>query len=318
MAEILVDALLPIVVTLLLGFFAGWHHDFTEENSAVLNRMVMLYALPMSLFSGLMGTPRTQLFSNLPMFFWLGIAMIGGYALVFAVSYRLFRRPLASAALQAFTIAGPAVPFIGTSVLESLFGGDSTLAVAICGLLINLFQLPLSLILLTIATEKDDSSKGVFTQIAEKIVDALKEPVVWSVLAGFLLVLMDIHASPAIKNSFLLLGKATGGVALFASGVVLFSKKVTLDAAVAVNVLAKNLAMPALIWLGILATGIAVPMTGIIVVTTAIPTASISVILSVQFNTAEKEMASTLFFSTLGSIITMGFFIWLTAPGGAV
>ncbi len=49
------------------------------------------------------------------------------------------------------------------------------------------------------------------------------------------------------------------------------------------------------------------------VLTLAIPTASIAVILAVQYQTAEQEMASTLFFSTLLSVFTMGMFIWLTS-----
>jgi predicted permease len=39
-------ALLPIILTLALGFFVGWHHDFKPEQTYVLNRMVLLYALP--------------------------------------------------------------------------------------------------------------------------------------------------------------------------------------------------------------------------------------------------------------------------------
>ncbi len=50
-----------------------------------------------------------------------------------------------------------------------------------------------------------------------------------------------------------------------------------------------------------------------VVLTMAIPTASICVILAVQYQTAEQEMASTPFFSTILSVVTMGAFIWLTA-----
>jgi len=47
------------------------------------------------------------------------------------------------------------------------------------------------------------------------------------------------------------------------------------------------------------------------VLTLAIPSAVICVILAVQFHAAEQEMASTLFFSTMLSLPTMGLFIWL-------
>jgi len=49
----IVAALLPIVVTLMLGFVAGWHQDFDGRQAAIFNRMVMLYALPLNLFAGM-------------------------------------------------------------------------------------------------------------------------------------------------------------------------------------------------------------------------------------------------------------------------
>ena len=41
-----IGALLPLIVTLGLGFFAAWRHKFTPEQALVLNRVVLLYALP--------------------------------------------------------------------------------------------------------------------------------------------------------------------------------------------------------------------------------------------------------------------------------
>jgi malonate transporter and related proteins len=52
MPHTVIGTLLPIVVTLVLGFFAAWHKDFSTDQASVMNRMVMLYALPMSLFAG--------------------------------------------------------------------------------------------------------------------------------------------------------------------------------------------------------------------------------------------------------------------------
>jgi len=52
MLNTVIGALLPIVVTLVLGFYAAWRKDFNMGQASVLNRMVMLYALTMSLFVG--------------------------------------------------------------------------------------------------------------------------------------------------------------------------------------------------------------------------------------------------------------------------
>jgi malonate transporter len=54
----IISALLPVVLTLLLGYLAGRHHDFTSDHAAVLNRLVLLYALPADLFVGMVTTKR--------------------------------------------------------------------------------------------------------------------------------------------------------------------------------------------------------------------------------------------------------------------
>jgi predicted permease len=61
LVETVLTALAPVVVTLLLGFVAAWHHDFAAKDAAVLNRMVLLYAVPVALFVGTVGTPRSEL-----------------------------------------------------------------------------------------------------------------------------------------------------------------------------------------------------------------------------------------------------------------
>jgi malonate transporter and related proteins len=42
----IISALLPVVVTVLLGFLAGWNEDFTGEQANVPTRMVLRYRNP--------------------------------------------------------------------------------------------------------------------------------------------------------------------------------------------------------------------------------------------------------------------------------
>jgi len=52
LVQTILSALAPIVFTLLLGFVAAWRHDFGPKEASVLNRMVLLYAVPLALFVG--------------------------------------------------------------------------------------------------------------------------------------------------------------------------------------------------------------------------------------------------------------------------
>lgn len=111
----------------------------------------------------------------------------------------------------------------------------------------------------------------------------------------------------------MLLGKATGGVALFSSGIILFSRKVILSKTVASLVLSKNIIIPTVVW--VLASINKAPPLIIeqTTITMAIPSAAITTMLAIRYQLMEQDMASTLFFSTILSIISMGGFILLTA-----
>jgi predicted permease len=307
--EILISALLPIVVTLGLGFFAGWRHDFSAAQSAVLNRMVMLYALPMSLAAGILSIDKTHLLQNRGMFLWLASGMIGGYLFFFLIFHYLFRKKLGLAALRALAVAGPAVPFVGTSVLSVLFGNESSVSITICSLLMNLFQVPLTLVFLSVATKQASGEVMERTDFFRHLFSAFQEPVVWAPILSFLLVMCDFQLPHTFKSSFTLLGSATGGVALFASGAILYAQKVQFSKGVFANVASKNLLLPALLWLAMALSGTSHALISITVITMAIPSASIAVILAVRFGLYEKETASTLFFSTVLSPLTMGLFI---------
>lgn len=313
MFETIIAALLPIVVTLFLGFFAGWHHDFDAKQGAILNRMVMLYALPLTLFAGMMGIDRSLLLEQGSMLALLCLGMLAGYVLVLVVAHYVFRCSLKKSALLALAIAGPAVPFVGVAVLGFLYKDLSAVPIAICSLLMNLVQVPVTLFILSRNTDLSTPSGGTPpppTSVTENLLNTVKEPVVWAPIIGFIMLLVGLKVPGDIRLSLELLGKATGGVALFASGVILFSYKVAFNLSIGVAVLIKNLLLPALVLsLGLL-FGVHAETLNISVITMAIPTASICVILAVQYHTAEQEMASILFFSTLFSILTMGGFLY--------
>lgn len=240
----LITVLLPIVVTLGLGFFAGWHKDFTQGQSTILNRVVMLYSLPMSLAAGILSIDRSELFENVPTFIGLFIVMIGGYFLCLFIFRYIFKNSIGVSALRALAIAGPAVPFVGPTVLGTMFGAsDSALVVSIGSILMNLIQVPVTLVLLSLGNQQSQSS---FSKI---IKDAVKEPVVWSPIISFLLVLIGFQLPSDISGSLTLLGTATGGVALFASGIVLYAQKVSISKDVIVNVLAKSILIPLITFL---------------------------------------------------------------------
>jgi malonate transporter and related proteins len=305
MIQTIIAALLPIVVTLCLGFFAGWHKDFDIKQGSTLNKMVMLYALPLTLFAGMLGIERSVLLEQGSMASLIFIGMVVSYLIVLFLSYFIFKKSLKVSALLALAIAGPAVPFVGVPVLGFLYGDLSTVPIALCSIIMNLIQVPITLFILS----QDDNTSNSSNNVIQNLKETIKEPVIWAPICAFILLIIGIPIPKDISQSLLLLGHATGGVALFASGVILYSYHIKFDLTIALSVLIKNLVIPGLVLLGGIWYGISPQTLNISVISLAIPTASICVILAVQYKTAEQEMSSILFFSTIFSIITMGSFL---------
>lgn len=312
MIEVIVAALLPIIVILMLGFFAGARHDFNRDQATVLNRMVMTYALPLSLFAGLVTTSVDELIKEEDLVLALFIGMIGFYYIVYFLLKYAFKQSKNMSALLALAITGPAVPFVGVSVLAQIFGSISTIPISLGSFYLNAIQVPITIIILSSSDKKtDQAGNDKSASFLKNILSALKEPVVWAPLLAVVIVLLRIKFPTVLINSFELLGKATGGVALFASGVVLYSYKVSINKTIALSVAAKNLLIPFAIWGIVLLFGFNPTIIKETVLTLSIPTGAIAIMLAIQYKEGEKEISSILFFSTILSVLTMGLFIWL-------
>ena len=308
----IIGALLPIVVILLLGFFSGWHKDFTGDQATILNRMVMLYALPLLLFGSTVSISRTRLLENVPLALAVVVGMVGSFFVVLLAARFVFRRDLGTSALQALTIGGPAVPFVGVSVLGYVFG-PGTIPVISASLAMNLVQVPVCLILLSAAAPRHGDAKAARPSLLFHVIAAVREPIVWAPILAIILVISGINLPRVVGQSMMLLGHATGDVALFASGIMLFARRVSFNWTIPLNAVARNLIVPAVFWGALVVLKLPPAAVREAVITLAIPTAAMAVILAVQFKVAEQEMASSLLFSTVLSIPTMGAFMFLTA-----
>ena len=87
MLDTVLGAVLPMVVAFLLGFVAAWRGDFGPRDASPLNRMVLVYAVPLALFAGTVTTSRGELSQVIPLVIALCVAIIGLYGAVFLLSH---------------------------------------------------------------------------------------------------------------------------------------------------------------------------------------------------------------------------------------
>jgi malonate transporter and related proteins len=319
-----------MIVTFLLGFVAAWRRDFGPKDAAILNRMVLHYAVPLLLFAGMVSTPRAELSQGIPLLIALCVAIVGLYGVVLLSSRFAFRQRMSTSALAALTASAPAVPF--SAVLGYLFGGPSAIPIAIASLVVNLTVVPVTILLLTLDTAGEDSQGKSPAKdgghsappaasppapsgslLAAKLTETVKEPIVWAPVLAFVIVLSGAGIPRLIVHSLSVLGGTTGGVALFASGIVLASGTIKVNWYVLFLVFLKNVVQPALVLGGLRWLGYGNPIVREAVLMTAIPAMPMVILFAVQYRALEAEAASAVLFSVIGSVITMGVFIALTA-----
>lgn len=305
---LILGAILPVIITVLIGYISGKRKDFNWRQAGDINKIVMLYALPLSIFSNMVMTPRHIVMSMGPVAIAIILALILSFLIPLAIARYICKRSLALSTLQALAIGSPAVPFIGTSVLAFLFGTVSASLITVSSITQNVFQLPLVMILMSVAT--GDKSQNI--SFATRVINAIKQPVVWSPVVALILVLMDIHIPETVSMSLGLLGKASGGLALFAAGIVLYTRSIVITSATIITVIARNILVPGACYLILLKMGFSMEQIKQVVLTMAIPVGSIAIIIAMQYKSGEQEMASTMALSIITSIITMGAFIFLT------
>ena len=160
----------------------------------------MLYALPLNLFAGMMSTRRDDVLAQGPVAGAILLSMAGTYAIVFAIARYLCGRDLMTSSLQALAIGGPAVPFVGVPVLGHLFGPVSAIPISVASMVMNLIQVPATLMLLSAGMGEKKVGAGGAPTLVSHIVHALREPVVWAPLAALVLVLVGVQPVGPIQD----------------------------------------------------------------------------------------------------------------------
>ncbi len=323
MMNVILGALLPVIVTLALGMLAGWRRDEDTKAAESLNRMVLVYALPLALFAGTITVSRQELVSQWPLLLALLAGTVLPFLLAFLVDRYLVGRTMQAAALQAMAFGFPAIAFTGIPILTPLIGDKATLVVDVAGLTGNIVILPVTLVLLSYAKEKEQSGSGkpcgggqedtsVLALVMKSLRHAFSQPVVLAPLFAIAFVFTDIHLPGAMIKSFKLLGSTVGGISLFASGIILQSQTPRFSLPAALSTLARLLVIPGFAYLALTAVGEGGDLRKMTVLALGLAAAPMQVILSTRYGCDKEENASVLLYSNVLSIPSLAFLIWLT------
>ena len=310
MIDILIKDILPIFVIMFLGYMAGKKKVFKTEDSKVLNKLVLTYALPAALFVSIVKADSAMLFDDLKLTILSLVVITGMFLWAYYSCYKFFKHSKSEAAVCALISGSPTIGFLGFAILEPIYGSTATtgLVVAIVSIVVNAVNIPIGLALL-------NNGRGGHVDGVKKtnpVMDALKEPVCWAPILAVILVLLDIKFPAILDPNFELIAKANSGVAVFAAGLTLSGMKFQLDKEVVYNTIQKLILMPAVLLIVGLLFHMESDKLQMMVLAGALPPAFSGIIIGNQNQLYERTGTSSLAFSILLFIFAAPFWLWVT------
>lgn len=300
-APTIISALAPVLLVLGLGFAAGKHHSFDADQTKGLSHLALTFALPAALFLSMAHFKRSTLIEQAP----VALVMLAGYSGLYLLLYgalRAAKRTRLEAALLGYTFASSSVPVYGLTVLSPIYGAETGSAiVGLVSLITNLAQVSIAVFLLESAAPQSGKQPSVIQSIGRSGTN----PLVWAPVLGGVLAVLGLQLSPYVAATLEPLAAAAGGVAIFASGLVLAAHRVNLSPLVLLGSLIVLAVQPALFFLAMKLGGLSGEMASATVVASAFPNATIAILFSQQYRTAEAETASVMLITTVGMIFAI-------------
>lgn len=303
--------LLPLFFVMGVGYVAGRTKRINHLQMLGINRVLVEFTLPAALFTGTVQTPRAELVQHGPLILALLIAFVVFWVIGNVAGRLLFHHTAGESVLQATAIAFPNTGFMGVSILGGLFGTSSLASVAISTALGVLFFVPSAVIILEITRKaREEKSSAVAHSKLQKIilpafVNAGRAPLVWAPILAALLVLFGLALPPEILAMLNLLGSITGGLAMFAAGLVLAAFPLRLNFEIGFNTFLKMIAQPLFMLVVMSALGVVGLRAHEGVILAALPTPILATILATQYGTYQSEASSTLVLTSLVLVILL-------------
>ncbi|MBO1075733.1 AEC family transporter [Roseomonas marmotae] len=307
--SVLLQIVVPIFALIGIGYLSARRRWISEEGLRGMSGFVFTLALPCLLFNGAT-TPH---------------AGGGGTALAFFAGCLA---TYALAMLLARGVLGMKLGEAGTFGLNASFGNTGMIGVPLvlvafghAGLAQLLAIIGLhSLILLPIGTVIGEVAHGgrapVLKILRATIVSVLRNPIVISVLAGFIVYQGGIPVPEMLRYFLKMVGDAAVPAALFCLGATLvaFDARRDWPSALLCSGL-KLLLMPLLVWLAGLAIGLPPLQMAVALIAAAMPTGANAFFLSRRYAAGAERSGATVLLSTLLSMATVTALLVLLEAG---
>jgi malonate transporter len=309
MLDRIVGPILPVALVIILGYIAGKRGRLNRIDSLVISRLVLGWIFPALLLVSMAATPRSQLF-DVKLISATFVGIMGMFLISLLIGWLRYRE-LKAATLKGFVTAYPDAAFMGIPILQAMFGSGSIYTVLVLNLIASLLMIPLTTMLLTVAS----GDRSGFQAFRSSISQAVRRPLMWAPALGILCSLLQLKMPPMLAETFNLIGKATPGVSLLCLGLIMSSVPLKLSGEVWGNLGLKLLLQPALMIGAICLFGAKGIYAQQMILLAALPSATIPAMFANEAGAYQSEAATTILVSTVLSIITFPFAIYLIDGG---
>lgn len=305
MLHTILMALTPIVFVTFLGWLSARLEIVAKDKAGVIADFVVRFALPLSLFLAAAKATPADL-TNVGYVASLAVGLFGTWLLGMLIGKFVFGHDLPSSVIQGIACGFPNMAYCGPPLLNAAIGPEALLAVLVGNLIVTIFIVPISLVLLHGGKEAHEGQqRSGLKLVAGNVLGAVKQPLVWLPVLGVVLAMSGIKLPDVATGAVDEIGRAAGGAALFALGLILYGVKLRVDSDILVNVGLKNLLQPALIGGTALLVGLPQPLAAQVFLIGTLPSATVVAVLSLQYRAYTEEASVVVLVSTLFSIVTM-------------
>jgi predicted permease len=243
MIAALANALVPIFVGLLLGFWGGRQGWMDRNNVRNLIALVMNVAIPCALFSIIMRSSRAvlkeQAVAALAITLTFGVLYVG----CFIWARRRWQMNVPDTAVLALTVGFPNCAAIALSLLSDIFGNKAAVPAAISLAVGSITVSPITLALLELSKGNENPTVSA-SQLLRGVLHSFRKPVVLAPILALLCVCVGIHLPRYISTTLNTLGDAADGSALLLTGLVISAQSFRFSGPVVLTTLAKAFVQP--------------------------------------------------------------------------
>jgi len=282
-----------ILIIIAVGFITTKMGRFSAKARADLTDVVIYIILPCNIFSSFDSGITTEILKQSGIILLISLGMQLLYMIINRVAYNNIP-PDRRVVMKHATMINNAT-FMGLPVIESVFGHTGVLYGAVILIPMRIFMWTSGLSLYT-KVDKKSSFKTIITH-----------PCIWAVFLGFAYALAPFQLPSFISGAISAFGRSITALTMFLVGTILGEVDIK-------TVLAKDsfyhaffrlIAIPAIIFGVLTLIGVDPLVRGVAVLSSAMPTATTTVILAEKYKQDVTFASKTLFITTILSMITL-------------